>query len=67
MGKQLSICAYQKRCAFFARQEDMGVYKTLKKIYCQNVPLRCEILKRHMAGKQIPNNMLPDGTIEAQE
>lgn len=41
--------------------------KTFTEIYCFITPKHCEILKRFGGDQSVPDNMLPDGTIQSYE
>jgi len=57
-------CPYIDDCTFASRIDLTAAQMVLKDIYCHGDPSKCEILKRHLSGKVIPKNMLPDGIIE---
>lgn len=58
------VCSLAEDCSFYQRHEVTPSVGMLKKIYCHGDPNRCEIRARRLAGKQIPEHMLPDGTVE---
>lgn len=57
-------CSYVDDCRFASRTDLTGAEMMLQEIYCRGDPSKCEILNRYITGKEIPDNMLPDGTIE---
>jgi len=57
-------CLYIDDCRFASRTDLTAAQKILKEIYCGGDHSKCEILNRHKSGKEIPENMLPDGVIE---
>ena len=67
MGIGPSTCAYRKDCSFYKKTRDIATIMLLKQIYCGGDLLKCEILKRSLHARSIPDNLLPDGTIETTE
>jgi hypothetical protein len=57
-------CSYVDDCRFAYRTDLTGAQMILKEVFCRGDPSKCEILNRHLSGKDIPNNMPPDGTVE---
>jgi hypothetical protein len=58
------VCSLAGDCLFYQRREVTPSVGVLKKIYCEGDPNRCEIRNRRLAGKPIPESMLPDGTVD---
>jgi len=65
--KKNPICVYQAQCVFFNKADKTSAEKTLMEIYCFITPKHCEILKRFRGDQSIPDNMLPDGTVQSYE
>ena len=58
------LCNFAPDCHYYQRREATPSATVLKKVYCHGDPGRCEIRSRRLAGKSIPENMLPDGSVE---
>jgi len=59
------LCSLAGDCPFYQGHGATPSSGVLKKIYCHGDPSRCEIRTRRLAGKTIPQNMLPDGSVDA--
>ncbi len=57
-------CSFRQTCNFFNKSEDSSINRTLKNLYCSTGPQKCEIFRLESAGKSVPENMLPDGSLE---
>lgn len=58
------LCDLAGDCPFYQRREATPSAGMLKKIYCHGDPKRCEIRSRRLAGKALPESMLPDGSVD---
>ncbi len=58
-------CLFQDECPFFQKMAKTVAEKMMLTLYCQAVPSKCEILTYAIRGYPIPENMLPDGGIDA--
>jgi hypothetical protein len=57
-------CLYKNDCTFYKKPSWTAAIKVLKEVYCNGDPSACEILTRYLHDLYIPENMMPDGTIE---
>ena len=64
MGISPAICKYRNECDFYMKAKGTAAIMLLKKIYCGGASSSCEIFRRRVEGKPVPENLLPDGTVE---
>ena len=64
MGISPAICKYRNDCDFYKKAKGTAAIMLLKKIYCEGASSSCEIYNRKLRGKSVPENLLPDGTVE---
>jgi len=57
-------CPFKDECPFYRKPDYTAAIKVLREIYCHGDPSKCEILTKYIHGNSIPENMLPDGTVE---
>jgi len=56
-------CLFNDECPFYLRPARTPANRILREVYCHGDPSECEILTRYICDNSIPENTLPDGTI----
>ena len=60
--------SYRSKCPFFLREDLSAAEQLLKSMFCgDGRPENCEIHHLIVAGKPVPDNMLPDGSTSSGE
>ncbi len=57
-------CRFNDECPFYLRPVRTTAIRMLRETYCCGDPSKCEILTSYICDNSIPENMLPDGTID---
>jgi len=56
-------CLFNDECPFYLKPVWTTANRILGEVHCYGDPSECEILTRYIRDHPIPENMLPDGTI----
>ena len=60
----METCIHRFSCEFYAKADHTASYRILKSAYWDFAPEKCEINRRYLASRMVPEGLLPDGTIE---